>query len=48
MVEAGIYTRNEIRDDEGLDPLDGLDDPLTPMNMNGANDGTQNDPPPGA
>lgn len=47
MVEAGIYTRNEIRDDEGLDPLDGLDEPLTPLNMTGgkpttgANDGTQ-------
>jgi HK97 family phage portal protein len=35
MAEMGIYTRNEIRDEEGMDPLDGLDDPLTPMNMNG-------------
>lgn len=33
MTEMGIYTRNEIRDEEGKDPLDGLDDPLTPMNM---------------
>lgn len=33
MVEMGIYTRNEIRDNEGLDPLPGLDEPLTPMNM---------------
>ena len=33
MVEMGIYTRNEIRDFEGLDPLDGLDEPLTPLNM---------------
>lgn len=33
MVEMGIYTRNEVRDEEGLDPLEGLDDPLTPMNM---------------
>jgi len=33
MVEMGIYTRNEIRDYEGLDPLPGLDEPLTPMNM---------------
>ena len=50
MTEAGIYTRNEVRDDEGLDPLPGLDDPLTPLNMTGAangNDGTQ-DPPPAA
>lgn len=33
MVEMGIYTRNEIRDNEGLDPLEGLDEPLTPLNM---------------
>ena len=33
MVELGIYTRNEIRDEEGMDPLPGLDEPLTPMNM---------------
>lgn len=46
MAEMGIYTRNEIRDEDGLDPLPGLDDPLTPMNMGGGNsngggDGTQ-------
>lgn len=33
MAEMGIYTRNELRDEEGKDPLDGLDEPLTPMNM---------------
>lgn len=33
MAEMGIYTRNELRDEEGKDPLTGLDDPLTPMNM---------------
>lgn len=33
MVELGIYTRNEIRDMEGMDPLDGLNEPLTPLNM---------------
>ncbi len=33
MTEMGIYTRNEIRDEEGKDPLPGLDDPLTPLNM---------------
>jgi hypothetical protein len=33
MVEMGVYTRNEIRDQEGLDPLPGLDQPLTPLNM---------------
>lgn len=36
MVEMGIYTRNELRDEEGKDPLPGLDDPLTPLNMSGA------------
>lgn len=39
MAEMGIYTRNEIRDEEGKDPLPGLDDPLTPLNM--AQGGTQ-------
>lgn len=45
MAELGIYTRNELRDEEGKDPLPGLDEPLTPMNMTsngGANDGNQN------
>ena len=35
MAEMGIYTRNELRDEEGKDPLPGLDDPLTPLNMGG-------------
>ena len=43
MVEMGIYTRNELRDEEGKDPLPGLDDPLTPMNMAGAADNTDGD-----
>lgn len=34
MTEMGIYTRNEIRDEDGKDPLPGLDEPLTPANMN--------------
>lgn len=33
MIEMGIYSPNEIRDYEGLDPRDGGDDYLTPMNM---------------
>ena len=33
MVELGIYTRNEVRELEELDPLEGLDEPLTPLNM---------------
>lgn len=33
MTQGGIYTRNEVREEEGKDALDGLDEPLTPMNM---------------
>lgn len=39
MAEMGIYTRNEIRDEEGKDPLPGLDEPLTPLNMTRGNGG---------
>ncbi len=48
MAEMGIYTRNELRDEEGKDPLPGLDEPLTPMNMNAGNrnNGDAQDPPP--
>jgi HK97 family phage portal protein len=52
MAELGIYTRNELRDEEGRDPLPGLDEPLTPMNMGGspagddAEDDTEDSPPP--
>jgi HK97 family phage portal protein len=48
MVEMGIYTRNEVRDEEGKDPLPGLDEPLTPMNMNQGQGATNEDPPPSA
>lgn len=46
MAEMGIYTRNELRDEEHKDPLPGLDEPLTPLNMTGskptgATNGTQ-------
>lgn len=43
MAEMGIYTRNEIRDEEGKDPLPGLDEPLTPLNMTQGKQGTTND-----
>lgn len=33
MIEVGAYTRNEVREEDGKDPLKGLDEPLTPMNM---------------
>jgi HK97 family phage portal protein len=39
MAEMGIYTRNELRDEEGKDPLPGMDEPLTPLNMTRAGDG---------
>lgn len=44
MAEMGIYTRNEIRDEEGKDPLPGLDVPLTPMNMNQGQGAANEDP----
>ncbi|OFJ47669.1 phage portal protein [Janthinobacterium lividum] len=48
MSEMGIYTRNEIRDEEGKDPLPGLDEPLTPMNMTSGQKGKTDDPAPDA
>ena len=49
MAEMGIYTRNEIRDEEGKDPLPGLDEPLTPMNMTaGKQEGKPNEDDPEA
>jgi HK97 family phage portal protein len=47
MAEMGIYTRNELRDEEGKDPLPGLDTPLTPLNMQGGNssEGASNEDP---
>lgn len=32
-IFAGWLTRNEARTEEGYDPLDGLDEPLRPLNM---------------
>jgi phage baseplate assembly protein gpV len=32
-VLAGVMTRNEGREEEGYDPIDGLDEPLQPVNM---------------
>lgn len=45
MASMGIYTRNEIRDEEGKDPLPGLDEPLTPLNMAQGQQGTTNETP---
>jgi HK97 family phage portal protein len=38
LVTLGIMTRNEARLDEGWNPLPGLNEPLTPLNMGTAND----------
>lgn len=32
-VQSGWMTRNEVRIEEEMNPLDGLDEPLTPVNM---------------
>ncbi len=34
MIRTGIYTRNEVRKLENLNPLDGLDEPLDPAQTN--------------
>lgn len=39
-INAGWLTRNEVRLKEGLNPLPGLNEPLTPMNMGGDQPGT--------
>jgi HK97 family phage portal protein len=43
---VGFLTRNEIRAKEGLNPLPGLDQPLTPMNMGQGQGGADNQPNP--
>ena len=32
-INTGYYTRNEVRELEDLNPLEGLDEPLVPLNM---------------
>lgn len=43
MAELGIYTRNELREEEGKDPLAGLDEPLQPLNMQAGQGNTQDE-----
>ncbi len=38
LVLDGVLTRNEAREWEGLDPIEGLDEPLVPANERGLND----------
>jgi HK97 family phage portal protein len=44
-ITNGYMTRNEVRALEDLNPIDGLDEPLIPLNMVGANDPTPQDAP---
>lgn len=32
MTYSGVYTRNEVREKEGLNPIEGLEKPLVPVN----------------
>ena len=44
-ITNGWMTRNEARAEEDLNPLEGLDEPLKPLNMGGGNDAAGNDQP---
>lgn len=44
LTTNGIMTRNEAREKIELNPLDGLDEPLTPSNLAGAQDKPDGDP----
>jgi len=46
LSDRGIMTRNEARNKLDLNPLDGLDDPLTPTNMTTDPSGAVADPTP--
>lgn len=46
-IMSGWLTRNEAREEEGLDPLDGLDEPLRPLNMAEQDDGVDDGVPSG-
>lgn len=39
-INAGWMVRNEAREKENMNPIDGLDEPLTPLNMMNGTDGT--------
>lgn len=43
-ITNGYMTRNEVRALEDLNPIDGLDEPLIPLNMVGANDEPEPEP----
>lgn len=43
-IQDGWMTRNEVREKENLNPLDGLDEPLEPLNMARASDPRETSP----
>ena len=45
-IQFGWVTRNEVRGWEDLNPLDGLDDPLVPLNLGVVGDEPEDPPPP--
>lgn len=44
LIDRGIMTRNEARDKLELNPIDGLDEPMTPLNMRIGNEEPENEP----
>lgn len=48
LVELGVLTRNEVRELENRNPLPGLDEPLTPLNMSQGAGGVAPTAPPSA
>lgn len=44
LVDKGIMTRNEAREKLELNPLDGLDEPMTPLNMRIGNEDPEHEP----
>jgi phage portal protein BeeE len=42
-VTLGILTRNEVRELEDRNPLIGLDEPLTPLNLNDKQESTMSE-----
>lgn len=44
LTDKGIMTRNEAREKLELNPLDGLDEPMTPLNMRIGNEDHEHEP----
>jgi HK97 family phage portal protein len=44
LILAGVMVRNEGREEEGMDPLPGLEKPLVPLNMSTVDDDGETEP----